>query len=102
MSETIHIQGEGGAIFALAPEAVTQFIADRLLKGYLKRVNADGTPFREQSERVQPAPYASKAEWVGWAVHVSQSTDSPITPDDADSFTKSDLIEMYGVSIPKK
>jgi hypothetical protein len=102
MSETIHILGEEGAIFELAPSAITQFIADRLSKGYLKRVNADGTPFVEDTVRVQPAPYASKAEWVGWAVHASQSTDSPITPDDADALTKSDLIELYGVNIPKK
>lgn len=102
MSKTIHIQGEGGAIFSLAPEAVTQFIEDRLLKGYLTRVNADGTPYKGKSERVQPAPYASKSEWVGWAVHISQSTDSPITPDDAEALTKQDLIEMYGVNVPKK
>lgn len=102
MSKTIHILGEGGTIFELAPEAVTQHIADRLAKGYLKRVNADGTPFVEKTERVQPAPYASKGEWVGWAVHISQSTDSPITPDDAEALTKQDLIEAYGVNAPKK
>ena len=97
MSKTIHILGEGGAIFELAPEAVTQFTEDRLLKGYLKRVNADGTPYTEKSAREQPATYASKAEWVGWAVHISQSTESPLTPDDAEALTKQDLIEAYGV-----
>jgi hypothetical protein len=102
MPETIHIRGEEGAIFALAPSAVTQFIADRLAKGYLTRVNADGTPYQEDTVRVQPPPYASKAEWVGWAVHASQSTDTPITPDDADALTKADLIELYGVNFPKK
>lgn len=102
MSETIFIEGEEGAIFELAPSAINQFIADRLSKGYLKRVNADGTPFVEKVERAQPAPYASKGEWVGWAVHVSQSTDSPITPDDASALSKQDLIELYGVHIPKK
>jgi hypothetical protein len=98
MSNTIHILGEEGAIFHLAPEAVTEPIKDRLLKGYLKRVNADGTPFVEKSARVRPAPYASKGEWVGWAVHISQSTDSPITADDAEALTKQDLIELYGVN----
>lgn len=102
MSKTIFIEGEEGAIFELAPNAVTQFIADRLARGFLKRVNADGTPYREKTERVQPAPYASKGEWVGWAVHISQSTDSPITPDDAEALTKQDLIELYGVNAPKK
>jgi hypothetical protein len=102
MSETIHILGEEGARFDLAPSAVTQFIADRLQKGFLKRVNADGTPFVEKTERVQPADYAPKGEWVGWAVHISQSTDSPISPEDASALTKQDLIELYGVNIPKK
>lgn len=96
MSKTVHILGEGGAVFALALP-LSEPILDRLSKGYLKRVNADGTPFVEKSERVQPAPYASKGEWVGWAVHTSQSTETPITPDDAEALTKQDLIERYGV-----
>jgi hypothetical protein len=96
MSDTVHILGEGGGIFEMQLP-LSEPIEDRLLKGYLKRVNADGTPFVEKSERVQPAPYASKGEWVGWAVHVSESTDTPITPDDAEALTKTDLIEMYGV-----
>lgn len=98
MSKTVHILGEGGAIFALDESALTEPIRDRLRKGYLRRVNADGTPFKEKSERTQPAPYASKSEWVGWAVHVSASTDTPISPDDADALTKTDLIEMFGVA----
>lgn len=101
MAGTVHILGEGGVIFALAPEAVTEPILDRLLKGYLTRVNADGTPFKEKSERVAPKTTDSKAEWVGWAVHISQSTDSPITPDDAEALTKQDLIEMFGVTRKK-
>jgi hypothetical protein len=95
MSTTIHIRGEEGALFHLAPEAVTQFIADRLAKGYLKRVNADGTPYVEDTVRVCPKVTDSKAEWVGWAVHISQSTDTPITPDDAEALTKQDLIELF-------
>jgi hypothetical protein len=35
-------------------------------------------------------------------VHISQSTDSPITPDDAEALTKQDLIELYGVNAPKR
>lgn len=96
MSNTVHILGEGGGIFEMLLP-LSEPIEDRLLKGYLKRVNADGTPFVEKSERVQPAPYASKGEWVGWAVHISQSTDTPISPDDAEALTKQDLIEQYGV-----
>lgn len=96
MSKTVHILGEGGGIFEMALP-LSEPIEDRLLKGYLKRVNADGTPFRETAERKAPPPYASKAEWVGWAVHVSKSTSDPLSPDDAEALTKTDLIEQYGV-----
>lgn len=96
MPKTVHILGEGGGIFEMSLP-LSEPIEDRLLKGYLKRVNADGTPFEEKSERLQPAPYASKAEWVGWAVHASQAAGDPLSPDDAEAFTKSDLIEMFGV-----
>jgi hypothetical protein len=102
MSDTIHILSENGETIFEMDLPLHEAIADRLSKGFLKRVNADGTPFVEKVEREQPAPYASKSEWVGWAVHVSQSTDSPITPDDAVALTKQDLIELYGVNIPKK
>lgn len=98
MSETVwHILGENGeTIYAMALP-LHEAIQDRLSKGYLKRVNADGTPFVEKSERVKPAPYASKSEWVSWAVHISQTTESPLTPDEAEALTKQDLIEAYGV-----
>lgn len=96
MSKTVHILGEGGGIFEMQLP-LSEPIQDRLTKGYLKRVNADGTPFVEKTERVAPAPYASKGEWVGWAVHVSQSTATPLSPDDAEALTKTDLIELYGV-----
>lgn len=96
MPETVHILGEGGAVFTIALP-LSEPIQDRLTKGYLKRVNADGTPFVEKTERTKPAPYASKAEWVGWAVHVTKDSDSPLSPDDAEAFTKNDLIELYGV-----
>lgn len=96
MAEKVHILGEGGAIFEMALP-LSEPIQDRLTKGYLKRVNADGTPFVETVKRSRPAPYASKGEWVGWAVYVTQDTDEPLSPDDAESLTKNDLIELYGV-----
>ena len=96
MAKTIHILGEGGTIFAM-DLPLHEAIEDRLAKGYLTRVNADGTPYRETSERIQPPPYGSKADWVGWAVHLSQTVGDPITPDDAEALTKQDLIELYGV-----
>jgi hypothetical protein len=96
MPKTVHILGEGGAILSLTEEALTEPIRDRLRKGYLKYVNADGTPCKEKP-RTAPKVTDSKSEWVGWAVYASQKTDNPITPDDADALTKTDLIEMYGV-----
>ena len=96
MAEKVHILGEGGAVFEMALP-LSEPIQDRLTKGYLKRVNADGTPFVEKEKRSKPAPYASKAEWVGWAVYVTKDTDEPLSPDDAESLTKNDLIELYGV-----
>lgn len=97
MAETIHVRGEGGSIFAMdlpLPEG----IAERLTKGLIRRVNEDGSPYVEQAEAAeapglpgsQPAKGASKAEWVGWAV--AQGAD----PTEAESLTKTDLIELYG------
>jgi hypothetical protein len=97
MSKTVHILTEGGTIIQM-DLPLHEAIADRLAKGHLKLVTADGAPVVEKSARTQPAPYAPKGDWVGWAVHVSQSTDSPIEPDDAEALTKQDLIERYGVS----
>jgi hypothetical protein len=67
-------------------------MADQLQKGYLKRVNKDGTPFVENEERLRPAINAPKIEWVSWAVHCGAK------PDDAEAFTKTDLIEKYGAT----
>lgn len=69
-----------------------EVIAERLAKGYLTRVNPDGTDFVEDTERTKPAVNASKADWVGWAVYKGAK------PDDAEAFTKTDLIEKYGVT----
>ncbi|WP_128977280.1 hypothetical protein [Streptomyces roseicoloratus] len=96
MAETIHIRGEGGAVIAM-DLPLPDGIADRLTKGLLRRVNADGTPYIEQDGAGVPAPPAEapaksapKAEWVGWAA--AQGAD----PEDADGMTKADLIEAYG------
>jgi len=111
MAETIYLRGEGGGIHAMdlpLPEP----IEERLRKGMLHRVNADGTPYAEQppdsgsagkrplvpepGQQVQgppltePAKSASKADWVGWAVICGAA------PEEADGMTKADLIEKYG------
>jgi len=97
MVDSIHVLGEGGAIFKMdlpLPEA----IADRLTKGHLRQVNPDGSPI-DESERPtgvpgtpdkRPTVNAPKADWVGWAVHEGMK------PDDAEAATKQDLIEKFG------
>jgi hypothetical protein len=54
MAETIHVRGEGGGIHAMdlpLPEA----IAERLTKGLLTRVNADGSPYAPEGPAKEPA-----------------------------------------------
>jgi hypothetical protein len=53
-------------------------------------VNADGTPWLEDTQRSRPAVNAPKIDWISWAVHNGEK------PDDADAYTKTDLIEKYG------
>lgn len=104
MAETIHVRGEGGQIIEMAlplPEP----IADRLAKGYLRRVHPDGSPYTGDAAAAVPAPDggsaltegrtprpgagARKAEWVGWAVAVHG-----LDPDQAEDMTKQDLIDL--------
>ena len=95
MAQTIHLLGEGGGIHAMdlpLPEP----IAERLAKGLLRRVNADGSLYDGPADGVPdlpaeaPAKSAAKAEWVGWAVANGAAVD------DAEAMTKQDLIEQYG------
>jgi hypothetical protein len=88
--ETWFIRGEGGGIYEMSLP-LHEVIAHQLLKGYSKRVNADGTDYVETTERTRPAINAAKAEWVSWAVHRGER------PDDAEAATKTDLIEKYGL-----
>ena len=90
MAETWHIRAEGGPVLTL-DLPLHEVIADQLLKGYVKRVNKDGTPFVERTEVTRPAVNAPKIEWVSWAVH------NGAKPDDAEALTKTDLIEKYSV-----
>lgn len=97
MTDQIHILGEGGTVFTM-DLPLQEAIQDRLTKGYLKRVNPDGTPWADSVEPVAPAPYASKKDWVGYAVAESARRGDPISPDDAEALTKHDLIERFGVN----
>ena len=107
---SIHVRGEGGQIIKMdlpLPEA----IQDRLTKGLIRRVNADGSPYNgptpapepevhvtgsaaassalTEGRTPRPAANARKAEWVGWAVGVHG-----MDPEDADAMTKGDLMAL--------
>lgn len=102
----VHILGEGGSIFKL-DLPLHEIIEEKLLKGHLRRVNEDGTPYEEPAAGdgdsgdgvptlpgTKPAVNAAKIDWVGWAVACGAS------PDDADAMTKTDLIEKYSTAVP--
>lgn len=97
--ETGHFLGEGGAIYEMNLP-LSEVMADKLTKGYLRRVNPDGTPYEEPKPAEQdetpppdpnarPAANARKAEWVGWAVRVHG-----MKPDDAEAKTVADLAAL--------
>lgn len=95
MADTIHVRGEGGSIFEIALP-LHEAIADKLRRGHLTRVDADGNPVEADDDvpappAERPALSATKSEWVGWAV--TQGA----TPDDAEAMTKAGLIEKYAV-----
>ncbi|WP_018219199.1 hypothetical protein [Salinispora vitiensis] len=107
MQQTGHFKGEGGVIWEMAlPLPETQ--ADKVTKGYLRRVNADGSPYtpppadgQPESSGQRPAVLpggeweslpdrgALKAEWVGWVVR-----NLGTAPDDVEAMTKHDLIDL--------
>lgn len=105
MAETIHIRGEGGGIHAMdlpLPESVQ----DRLSRGLIQRVNADGSHYMGAPAPVQePAPArgsapasgqvprpgarAGKDDWVLWAMAVHALPEA-----DAQAMTKAQLQEL--------
>lgn len=99
--EHVYIRGEGGSVFKL-DLPLHETITDKLVKGTVQRVNADGSLYTESKSKKakaasvpstpteRPADSAIKAVWVGWAVA------NGATVDDADAMTKTDLIEAYG------
>jgi hypothetical protein len=97
--ETAHFQGEGGVVWKL-DLPLSEVMAEKVTKGYLRRCNADGSPYVEHADAAptvapmavteRPAQSASKAEWVGWAVH------NGMEPNEAEGLTKQDLIDRFG------
>jgi len=103
MAETIHVRGEGGAIFAMdlpLPEG----IAERYERGLLVRVHPDGSPYQAEPAATSPADgdsdltagrsprpgvNAPKAEWIAYVV-----SQGHMSADDAATYTKADLIEL--------
>jgi hypothetical protein len=99
-AQTVFILGEGGGIFELSLP-LHEAIADKLARGHLRRVQADGTPYEESARpdgvptlpESRPNVNAQKVEWIGWAVA------NGMKPDDAEALTKADLIERFGVNV---
>jgi hypothetical protein len=90
--ETGWFRGSGGGVIQM-DLPLPEVMADQFTKGYLTRVNEDGSPYVEPSAEVEqpPAVNASKAHWIGYAVRVHG-----VKPDDAEAMTKNDLVEKFG------
>ncbi|MGW4411165.1 hypothetical protein ACWEJ6_44540 [Nonomuraea sp. NPDC004702] len=88
---TAFYRGEGGTIWEMSLP-LPEVMQEKVVKGYLRRVNEDGSPYEEPVEQEAPSltRASSKAEWVGWAVR------NGMDPDDAEAMTKNDLIELHG------
>ncbi len=104
MADTIHVLGEGGGTHELSLP-LHETIADKLAKGLIRRVNADGSPYDEHARPAgtepvdtRPAVRASKDDWAAWAVAESERRGTPITIDEAQALTKDQLIEAYGTA----
>jgi hypothetical protein len=96
--ETVHLLGEGGTVFELALP-LHETITDRMAKGYIRRVNPDGSPFEGPAEPGVPEPptsapkaSAAKPEWVAWAIVCG------LDSEDAEASTKQDLIDRFGAA----
>lgn len=96
---TIFVRGEGGYVFELSLP-LHETIEEKLRKGAIVRVQPDGEPYTvdDQPDGVPTLPDARpgvnepKAKWIGWAVK------NGATVTDAETATKADLIEKYGVN----
>lgn len=99
MTETLLVQGTGGATFAVDPEV--PFVAAQLATGALRPVA--GTSAADDAIRSvsvapkaevptvaeRPPQSAHKSAWVDWAVN-----SLGLSREDAESWTKQDLIDL--------
>ncbi|GHH83849.1 hypothetical protein [Streptomyces capitiformicae] len=102
---TVFIRGEGGAVFEVTPSKMTPDMKRRLMLGYLRQVNADGSPLREsapaapaapaggsaltQGQVPRPAKSAPKKDWVLYGVAVL-GLDAEV----AEGMTRQELIDL--------
>jgi hypothetical protein len=102
---TVFIRGEGGAVFEVTPSKMTPDMKRRLMLGYLRQVNADGSPLREsapaapaalaggsaltQGQVPRPAKSAPKKDWVLYGVTVL-GLDAEV----AEGMTRQELIDL--------
>lgn len=108
--ELAHFRSESSQIIGM-DLPLDENMQHKVTKGYLRRVNADGTPWQEPAVEAEedadvvedddsgsdltngvsprPAVNATKAEWVGYAVLALG-----MNADDAEAATKTDLIEL--------
>ncbi|MFD9905628.1 hypothetical protein [Streptomyces sp. NPDC059063] len=111
MAETIYLRGEGGGIHAM-DLPLHESIQQRLERGQLRRVNADGTPLtappapadadaEEGGDRPEQAAAAAgrppvnapKADWIAYVVSQGQ-----LSFEDAANLTKADLVDLADAS----
>lgn len=106
--EFVHVRGESGQVIKM-DLPLPEHIAQRVLKGHLRVVNADGQPIpltfalteddraedqgSDLTKGVTPRPAANavKAEWIGYAVRAHG-----MDPEVAEGMTKQDLIDAFG------
>ncbi|MDT0568869.1 hypothetical protein RM704_15560 [Streptomyces sp. DSM 3412] len=98
---TVFIRGEGGSVFEMTPSKMSSDLKRRLRLGYLRQVNADGSPLREntpapapggplgQEPVPRPAKSAPKKDWVLYAV-----TALGLDAERAEGMTRQELIDL--------
>lgn len=92
--ETIHVRGEGGAVFEMTPSKMSSETKRRLQLGYLRRVNADGSPYREPVPAGSPAPARAGTD----AGEGGSALTEGRVPRPAKSAPKRDWV-LYGVTV---